>query len=605
MTTPQPRALDPQISLAMSMQSQPGVYALLIGSGTSTGAGVLTGWGVIKDLVAKAASAAGESLGDSPTDGQIEDWWATHGDGNDLGYSGLLAELGRTAAARSALLAGYFQATEEERAEGVKVPGKAHHGIAALAARGSVQVILTTNFDGLIEQALDAAGVAFQVVSTEAAAEAKEPLVHAGCTVVKINGDYRSLSQRNTVEELSEYGPAMKDLLAEVFENYGLVINGWSADWDHALVEAIRGRRTRRYPLYWSTLHGLGTPAKSLVAQHGAGIIEDITADEFFPGLVQRLEALDSLAAPPLTEEIAVARLKKLLPYRESYIEIRDLLDVELNRIRKAVEDRPQIFPLQENGLVDAGAVEAECGRLRAECQILLRLISTGVMLDRDRVETDVWVWALQRLLDARQFPNGSHNPVWMALGHYPALLVLRTIAMVAVTFDREDVFIRAASEPRWRDQYASSTPEPAFSVLQDYRVLDHDIVNAFPRWNGTTWIYPRSELLEEDLRSIIEPLLGSNREYMASLYRAEYRMAMAQMFLDGGQQRPRPSPGQYCFDSQWSSDDGNKLASETDFRERGDHSAWGWEKVPGDVPDEFDAKLTQLSEHLAAFPRW
>ncbi|WP_242702208.1 hypothetical protein [Arthrobacter cavernae] len=52
--------IDPRIGLALSMQAQPGVYALPIGSGTSTGAGVPTDWGVIKDLVRQTAAAAGE-----------------------------------------------------------------------------------------------------------------------------------------------------------------------------------------------------------------------------------------------------------------------------------------------------------------------------------------------------------------------------------------------------------------------------------------------------------------------------------------------------------------------------------------------------------------
>jgi hypothetical protein len=55
-------ALDPRISLATAVHSQPGVYALLLGSGTSTGAGVPTGWGVIQALVSQAAAASGDTV---------------------------------------------------------------------------------------------------------------------------------------------------------------------------------------------------------------------------------------------------------------------------------------------------------------------------------------------------------------------------------------------------------------------------------------------------------------------------------------------------------------------------------------------------------------
>lgn len=587
------------------MHSQPGVFALLIGSGTSTGAGMLTGWGVVKSLAQRAAAAANLPLEDNPTDEQVTDWWATNGDGNDLGYSGLLKAVGQTPSARSALLGSYFQATEDDRENGRKVPGKAHKGIADLVARGSVRVILTTNFDELIEQALTAAGVTFQVISTEHEAAASTPLVHAGCTVVKIHGDYRALVQRNTVDELSSYDPAMKKLLAEVFENYGLITNGWSADWDHALVAAIKERTTRRYPLYWTTRSRLGTPAQALVTLHSGQTIDGVTADDFFPDLVQRLEALDSLSTPPLTEEMAVARLKKLLPHRESYIELRDLLDIELDRIERILEARPELIPLLENRTYDLAAIDSEFTRLREVCQVLIRLVTTGVMLDRDRIHTEVWVWALQRLLKARRYPRGSHHPQWMALGHYPALLLLRAIGMVAVAFDREDVFVQVATEPHWQEQHSSQPPEPAFSILQDYRVLDHEIVKELPRWNGTRWNYPGSELLEEDLQSLIGPLLGDNENYLATFHHAEYRMALAQTFLDGGRQRQRLPLGQYCGETQFSWDEERTLLSETDFRERGNRSAWGWLEVEEGETDEFEVKLTQIRQQLARSRRW
>src|SRR5690242_11335454 len=78
---------DARISLATAVHAQPGVYALLLGSGTSTAVGVPTGWGVVTALVAKVAAAAGEAM---PTDADIEKWWTEHGDGAPLGYSALL-----------------------------------------------------------------------------------------------------------------------------------------------------------------------------------------------------------------------------------------------------------------------------------------------------------------------------------------------------------------------------------------------------------------------------------------------------------------------------------------------------------------------------------
>jgi NAD-dependent SIR2 family protein deacetylase len=70
------------------------------------------------------------------------------------------------------LLRGYFVPTEEERALGLKVPTKAHYVIAELVAKGYIKVILTTNFDSLLEQALEAQGVQPAVVSDASAMRA-------------------------------------------------------------------------------------------------------------------------------------------------------------------------------------------------------------------------------------------------------------------------------------------------------------------------------------------------------------------------------------------------------------------------------------------------
>lgn len=588
---------DSRISLALSMHAQPGVFALLIGSGTSTGAGVPTGWGVIKDLVKKAAAAHGSALGGEPSDGDIEAWWAENGDGKELGYSGLLESLGPNQAARSALIRGYFEPTTAEREEGKKVPGAAHNSIAKLVRDGYVRVILTTNFDPLLEQALDAAAVPYQVLSTDIEIEGRTPLVHSRCTVVKIHGDYRSLLQRNTVDELAEYSPAVGALLEEVFENYGLVVNGWSADWDRALVTALKSRRIRRYPLFWSTLTPLGTSAKPVAEQQGATVISGYTADEFFPDLVARIEALERLMSPPMSAEIAVARLKKLLPYRESYIEIRDLLGAEIDKVSGAIASREQMFPKTSEG-PDLTAADAECARLRDTSSILVRLAAQGVMLDRDRIHAELWPWAVQRLLKARRPVSGEHNMPWVNLAHYPAMLLVRAIAMIAVAHSREDVLVHTLTEPTWKDQFGpSSRPAvPAFRALQDYIVIHPLIPRGFPRWNGgNKHRYPVAQLLEDDMRNLIGDLFDSDEEFDQAFRRAEYRMALADTVLSGGTKNP--SPGLYTGEVQWFN---NEHRWERDFRENGDRAAWGWQEVDAGADDPFEESLVGLRAALS-----
>ena len=74
---------------------------------------------------------------------------------------------------------------------------------------------MTTNFDRLLERALEAVGVAPIVIDTPDAAEGAPPLQHSACTVVKVNGDYLDTRIKNTPEELGEYDDRIKVLLDE------------------------------------------------------------------------------------------------------------------------------------------------------------------------------------------------------------------------------------------------------------------------------------------------------------------------------------------------------------------------------------------------------
>ncbi len=58
--------VDPTVSLALSMTTGPGTYALLLGSGVSRAAGIPTGWEITLDLVRKAAAAGGRTPSTTP-----------------------------------------------------------------------------------------------------------------------------------------------------------------------------------------------------------------------------------------------------------------------------------------------------------------------------------------------------------------------------------------------------------------------------------------------------------------------------------------------------------------------------------------------------------
>ena len=283
--------VDPRTALASTLHSA-GTTAVLLGSGVSTSAGILTGWEVTQDLIRRIAVTEGvpsEELRDSPAD-----WWVTQGRGQPR-YDLLLEALAPMDFDRRVQLRRYFDS--DPRTGFDPKPTHAHLALARLAKRGSVPVILTTNFDRLLERALEAEGVAAQILIEPSAVRGMTPLPHAGVTVVKLHGDYAGGRLLNSPDELANYDPAWTGLLQRVFDEYGLLVVGWSGEYDLALAAAMAAGVGRRYAWYRADYRGqLTVDARRLVAGHGAHVITTTGADEFFRELEARLAGLDQVA---------------------------------------------------------------------------------------------------------------------------------------------------------------------------------------------------------------------------------------------------------------------------------------------------------------------
>jgi hypothetical protein len=300
--------VDPRVALATSLQASPGIYAVLVGSGLSSAAGIRTGWQVTQDLVRKVALAEGvpdEELGDAP-----ERWWVSQGR-SDPRYDTLLEAIAPSTAARQALLRHYF---DPPLAEGGPIlPTDAHRALASLCAAGRVRLVLTTNVDRLLERALEDAGAAPQVIATLADIGGMTPLPHARTTVVKLSGDYTRLDMRNTAAELAEYPAELRGLLQRALDEYGLLVVGWSGEYDRALAHEIASCPSHRYPTFWTTFHGeLAEDARHLIALRRAHVIDTAGAEGFFFDLTERIARLDQRAArrrPP-----TALRVQRLIP---------------------------------------------------------------------------------------------------------------------------------------------------------------------------------------------------------------------------------------------------------------------------------------------------
>ncbi|MFJ2230536.1 SIR2 family protein [Streptomyces halstedii] len=584
--------IEPAMAMALNVHSSPGVYALLLGAGVSIASGVKTGWGVVQDIVGQIAAVRDPDNPDARSEAMAdpETWWEA-ATSEPLGYSALLAAAAPMPASRQAMLARYFE--PEEGQDDSKGPTAAHRAIAQLVKRGSVRVILTTNFDRLTERALQEVGISPQVVSRPDQIKGIKPLTHSQVTVIKLHGDYADLEQRNTVDELDTYPDELQQLLNRVLDEYGLIVCGWSADWDKALVRAVEGTRSRRYPLFWSQYGRFSDAAKALTAQHDAVVIDGKNADELFTDLVRRIEALDRLTTAPITRDVAVVQLKRALPDPLRRIELFDLVDQAVTQITDpaTAEHKPVSSPPG----AWADTFGSNVRGYRADSEVLLHLLATGVFHD-DGVHDRVWQRAVEQLLRLRDTTPSPFHEALEILRHLPALLATWTIGVAAVLSRREELLASTLYRPEWAVSHSGhSRLGPAWS-LNPLRVLDtgslHDMHHLR---GGGKCIYPQSNWLKDTLREPFQLVEPSDTAYQAACARFEFLTSMVAMD-NSSDFRAVPWSGEFFLDSFWGYD-GHGLAAtiEAELTDT-------WPLLRAGA---FGGELSRAQKSLAALTEW
>ena len=404
---------DPITQLGFSVYENKGVFAVLLGSGLSRSAEIPTGWEITLDLVRRVATAQGVE--------EQSDWakWYREKTGQEPNYSALLEEIASSPDERRAILHRYIEPDEQDREEGRKIPTKAHHAIAQLVRSGHVRVIVTTNFDRLMENALREQGVEPTVVSSADVLAGAEPLTHSRCYLLKLHGDYKDARILNTDQELSAYPESYDKLLDRIFDEHGLIICGWSGEWDHALRAAFLRAPNRRYPVYWAARGALGSGASELAIHRSAKTIPISGADEFFQTLQQRVETLEqSQRQNPMSVELLVKSTKRYLAKPEHRIQLDELLSQEAERLMVQL-DGSQFAP---HGQWNQEEFRSRVRRYEALAEPLTRMAGVlGRWGDGSELTT---ILDIIRGLYMQAEKVGNGLLVWLGLRSYPAVLI-------------------------------------------------------------------------------------------------------------------------------------------------------------------------------------
>lgn len=499
--------MDPLIPLAFAIQQ--GTHALLLGSGVSRSAGIPTGWEVLLDLIRKMAAIEGVEAADP------ESWYRDRF-GQEPSYAALLEMLAPKPAERALLLRAYFEPDAEDRQEGRKRPTQGHHAVARLVAAGHVRVIITPNFDRLIERALEEAGVEPTVVSNGPGAAGAPPISQANALVIKANGDYLDLRTRNTTAELARYDRSMTRLLRQAVDQFGLVACGWSADWDEGLREIILAAPNRRFTMYWAHRGDLSEAARAMVSARDATTIVIAGADSFLTDLADKVDAVRDLGKPhPVSSAVAVATVKAHVLEPTRRIRLRDFLMNEVERQVPLLGD--QDFPVASPSAIDPELKE-RAARYDARMEILAACLATGCYWGGDDHRT-LWAEVIERVGNSRQ--EGSGLSLWLDMLRYPAMVLLYAAGIAAVAAARYETLAALLTLPRLR--HPARDDLDAAAALTSYAIIPYE----FQKHLVAGKKFPLSEHLWATLRPALRDAVPDDDRYTDAFDRYEYFAAL------------------------------------------------------------------------------
>ena len=579
--------IDPIQSLAFSIHSSPGVYALLLGSGVSRAANIPTGWEVTLDLIRRIAAVTGADPEPEPAA-----WYRDQFE-REPEYSALLEDLAKTPTERQQLLRGYFEPTNHPTENSDRQPTDAHRAIAKLVAKGYVRAILTTNFDRLLETALAEQNIAPTVLSSSDQIRGALPLIHTPCCVFKIHGDYLDSRILNTDEELASYPDEHNHLLDRVFDEFGLIVCGWSGDWDEALRSAILRTTSRRFTTFWARHGELTDVSRSLISQRNAQVIPIDSADAFFSDLREHVLAIERFGQPdPDSTAIAVARLKEYLPEPRHRIRLSDLVDETVERLLRRLS--ASSFSVDHAPEVSTDAVTARFRAYEAASSRLLHLACVG---GRWAAEEHYAVWRRTiQSLDSHTSQGGL--AIWLEMQRYPQTLLLYAFGLGALQTEGLDFLNYILCTPL-RDR--SDNDHPAVQVLPPIRLSSHGdrpmrILEGMDQRK-----YPLNDWIHDALQRIVTSVIRNTRQYTLTFDKLEILIALSfahrgKPFVDGWMPVG-------AFHYRYRNTEHVLREIRESLVDSGGCSAFVTSRIFGESIEECEDKLNLLEEFLARFP--
>ncbi len=519
-------------SIAFSVYSNKGIYALLLGSGISRNSGIPTGWEIVLDLINKLAVLEKEDCGPNP------DEWFIQKYNQEPDYSTILEKLAATPTERLNILKPYFEPSKEEIEEGLKQPTTAHKQIAKLVQAGYIKIIITTNFDRLLEKALREIEVEPIVINHPDDMDGVLPIVHTKIVILKLNGDYLDSRFLNTKTELNEYNEKLKGFAVRIIDEFGIITCGWSAKWDNGLVNLFKQTSNFRFNSFWTFIHRCNKELEELAKLRKGKTIQIENADNFFSELYEKINSLELLdKSSPISEEIAIARIKKYVASEDHRIKFNDLLQDQI---------KPLLDLLEKNNFSKIQPTQSELqpillkhqSKLESFLPIIINAVYWSKTYHKNIVTNILKRVALPQKIEGH-FYRDSVN-----FQYFPALAIFYSIGITAIKNEKYELlkdcfYLKIPDEVKGRDRI--------FLIEKvNSSIIDKELFNQIIGMNYKT---PISTYLHKFLYPMFNEIIYDEEEYDEIFTIVEYLISLNYMFFIKDGYRANWAPwGEYVW---------------------------------------------------------
>ena len=342
------------------------------------------------------------------------------------------------------------------------------------------------------------------------------PLIHTQCCIIKLHGDYLDTRIRNTSAELDQYPPEFDQLLDRIFDEFGLIVCGWSAEWDGALRESLERARSRRFTTYWAARGKPANEAQRLIDHRRAQVIRIKDADDFFQNVQQYVESIEEYSRPhPLSTEAAVASLKRYIPEPRYRIQLSDLVNDTVERVVEVLSG--EVFSV-DGPMPTTESVTARVRHYEAACSTLLSMAAIGGFWAEEE-HYSLWQEALEHLGSTE---SRGGNVLWLRLRRYPATLLLYALGLGAVAANRlqflNRMFTATLREEHQQDVPAVRELPASFIGREGMRMLE-----------GMKSHVPLNDWIHDTLRPYLGRIILDDNRYTMAFDKLELLMSLNQ----------------------------------------------------------------------------